>query len=425
MRGNGGRINFRPAYYLFILVITLLPARVLKAQECPNSGSCNAIVGSLVLPATAPSTAPNRVVHGEQPSPDKLFTDEVIGLSYNRSWSSSAGLGRDFLSEPSTWLGFESYWNGNMELNIDIAPANSNSYVRPFGFNAAYNGSIAGLLIGGSPYGQGGAGVELSGGTGSIGSLVSIQDQNGRQAPANMLEMSRQDGSDSFAWRAGGIPRLVFALQTNMNANWAGNYGVMKFAGEWDHGEPLLEFEDTGVGAMLINSIPATTDTSPRFTIFANGNMNWGSGARAVDTDLYRNAPGTLRTDGALVVGGNLMVMGSKAALVQTASYGKREVYAVESPGEWFEDFGSGKLTHGSARIRIDPVFGETVTTEHDYHVFVTPNGRCSLYVEHKAVDGFVVRSLRGTKTCGFDYRIVARRKGYEAVRLARVRDQN
>jgi hypothetical protein len=55
------------------------------------------------------------------------------------------------------------------------------------------------------------------------------------------------------------------------------------------------------------------------------------------------------------------------------------------------------------------------------YHVFLTPKGNCrGLYVTKETSRGFEVRELRGGKSnVQFDYRIVARRKGFEAIRLA------
>ena len=410
---------YKVAVYLLLGAALCTIPKLLEAQECPNSGSCNAVVGSLALSSISTPTVPNRVLHMEQPSPDGLFTDNAILLTYNRSsWNP------DDVTQPSASLDLESYWNGHSEMNIDVAAPNTNAYIRPLGFEAMYDGSETALQIGGGAYASGAAGVRLEGGSGSLSSLITVQDRIGRTAPANMLEMLRSDGSASFVWRAGGVPRLDFGLAANANADWAGNYGVLKFAGEWDYGEPIIHFESVGIEARLLDSYPASTDTNPRFNLFANGNIDWGSGASPVDTDLYRSATGTLRTDGSFVVGGNLMVIGSKAALVQTTSYGKREVYAVESPNEWFEDFGSGRLIRGRSFIRIDPVFGQTVTTGHDYHVYLTANGPCSLYVERKQADGFKVRSLGGSKSCGFDYRLIAKRKGYESVRLAKIGDE-
>ena len=69
----------------------------------------------------------------------------------------------------------------------------------------------------------------------------------------------------------------------------------------------------------------------------------------------------------------------------------------------------------------LESLFGETVNTGVDYHVFLTPNGDCKgLYVAQKSAGSFVVRELGGgTSSIAFDYRIMAKRKGYEQVRLA------
>ena len=102
---------------------------------------------------------------------------------------------------------------------------------------------------------------------------------------------------------------------------------------------------------------------------------------------------------------------------------GSRKVtlYAIEGPENWFEDMGSGQLSNGYARIGLDSTFLQTVNTEMDYKVFLTPNGDCrGLYVTQKAATSFEVRELSaGTSDIAFDYRIVAKRKGYENVRLA------
>ena len=402
-------------------ILLLVLASFASAQTCPNSSTCKAVVGSLTIPSVSTPTVRNRVVHAEQASPDGLFTDNAIGFTYNRSWNSATGFARDDITQPTTWLGLESYWVGSTELNIDLSPAKSTRQLRPFGFTAKYDGSVADLSIGTGPYAPGAGGVTLGGGTSQTG-LVSIQDRAGSHTSENMLLMLRQDGTASFAWRAGGPPRLNFSLQPGINASGFGNYGILKFAGGWDHGEPLMEFEDLGASAILLNSYAERTDVNSRLAVLANGEINWGSGVTPLDTDLYRSAAGTLHTDGNLAIGGNLMVTGSKAAVVQTASYGKREVFAIESPSQWFEDFGTSKLFRGRAVVPIDPVFGETVTTGRRYHVFLTPDGPCTLYVERKAPTLFTVKSLHGSTTCRFDYRVVAKRKGHEDVRLAEVR---
>jgi hypothetical protein len=119
---------------------------------------------------------------------------------------------------------------------------------------------------------------------------------------------------------------------------------------------------------------------------------------------------------------GNLACDGTKSAVVPVDG-GSRKValYAVEAPENWFEDFGSGQLSNGSARIQLEPTFAQTVNTDLDYHVFLTPRGECEgLYVTDLTPGGFEVRELHhGSSSVAFDYRIVAKRKSYESIRLA------
>jgi len=104
---------------------------------------------------------------------------------------------------------------------------------------------------------------------------------------------------------------------------------------------------------------------------------------------------------------------------------GKRKVGmpSVGAAESWFEDAGSGQLSQGSAIVRLDSLFGQTVNTSVEYHVFLTPKGDCEgLYVSNETPEGFEVHELRhGQSSIAFDYRIMAKRKGFENVRLADV----
>ena len=53
--------------------------------------------------------------------------------------------------------------------------------------------------------------------------------------------------------------------------------------------------------------------------------------------------------------------------------------------------------------------------------MFLTPKGDCNgLYVAKESPTSFVVRELGGgVSNIGFDYRIMAKRRGYESIRLA------
>jgi hypothetical protein len=120
---------------------------------------------------------------------------------------------------------------------------------------------------------------------------------------------------------------------------------------------------------------------------------------------------------------GNIGATGTKSAVVPAAD-GKEHLtlYCMESPECWFEDFGAARLSGGSAAVRIDPEFAQTVHTG-QYHVFVQAEGECrGLSVQDKTPAGFVVRELGGGRSnVPFAYRIVALRKDVSAPRLNRV----
>ncbi len=125
-----------------------------------------------------------------------------------------------------------------------------------------------------------------------------------------------------------------------------------------------------------------------------------------------------LEVVGNVRINGNFVATGSKSAVVTLPDNREVALYAVESPGNWFEDFGHATLRNGVAHVEIDSTFVQTINTEMTYHVFLTPNGDCKgLYVARKTATSFEVRELGGGQTnVTFDYRIVARRKGYENV---------
>jgi hypothetical protein len=71
--------------------------------------------------------------------------------------------------------------------------------------------------------------------------------------------------------------------------------------------------------------------------------------------------------------------------------------------------------------VQLESTFAQTVNSGIEYHVFLTPKGDCKgLYVTNESAASFEVRELGGGKaSIGFDYRIMAHRRGYETVRMA------
>jgi hypothetical protein len=142
------------------------------------------------------------------------------------------------------------------------------------------------------------------------------------------------------------------------------------------------------------------------------------SGNPATGTQVF-----AVDANGNLDISGNLTVAGSKSARVQLQDGREVALYAVESPENWFEDFGMAQLQGGATEVSLDLGFLQTVDTAADYHVFLTPNGDCrGLYIARKTRGGFEVRELGGgNSSIAFDHRIVARRRGFENVRLQEV----
>jgi hypothetical protein len=168
---------------------------------------------------------------------------------------------------------------------------------------------------------------------------------------------------------------------------------------------------DDGFGVIAENNSP-----SGDAALFAD-NSETTSATNPVFTAIGLNFGGQCTID----VSGDLSCTGVKNAVVPVDG-GARKVAlnAIEAPENWFEDAGSAHLSNGEAVVNLEQVFGQTINAGVEYHVFLTPNGDCKgLYVAEKSATSFVVRELGGgTSSIVFDYRIMAKRKGYESVRL-------
>jgi hypothetical protein len=125
--------------------------------------------------------------------------------------------------------------------------------------------------------------------------------------------------------------------------------------------------------------------------------------------------------------GGTLTCTGQVKTLATTGG-GTRtvETYSTQSAENWMEDYGTGVMERGVAVVKIDPAFADTVSATEEYHIFLTPNGDSKgLYVINKTAASFEVReSGGGVSSLKFDYKIVAKRRGYEGQRLVDVTDR-
>ena len=147
--------------------------------------------------------------------------------------------------------------------------------------------------------------------------------------------------------------------------------------------------------------------------------LNYGTGSRY---GVYGKAASTGYAgyfSGNVRVTGDFTTVGTKSAAVKMDDGDYRLVYCQESPENWFEDFGEGRLVNGRAVVAIDPLFSQTANTNVTYHVFLTPQDEPVILASaNRTPTSFEVRGPAGSNV-GFSYRIVAKRQGYENVRLA------
>jgi hypothetical protein len=208
----------------------------------------------------------------------------------------------------------------------------------------------------------------------------------------------------------------------------SGGIGVQGVSSGGSIGYGVIGSASNGAGSI---GVSGSSDTGYGFV--GHTTAAGGAGAVAYNTTagygfVADSAGGTAGYfGGAVIITGGLTVMGAnfKSAAVRGGDGNLKRLYCVESPESWFEDFGTGKLSGGSASVQLEPGFAELVKTD-AYHVFLTPEGESKgwLYVGDKTATQFTVQEAGGgTSNIGFSYRVVAKRKDIAGVRLEHVHE--
>lgn len=148
-------------------------------------------------------------------------------------------------------------------------------------------------------------------------------------------------------------PGAAVAVDTNLYRTAA---GVLKTDGQLNAVGANFGFQynPAAVGGYGFQSLIAA-EANPRFRIAADGKHDWGAGgATAVDTNLYRAAAATLRTDTSLLVGGVSRIYGGELSVFHTnaTSYSwqyNRDFMAANQGAMAFYD------SAGAEQIRIGP----------------------------------------------------------------------
>ena len=122
---------------------------------------------------------------------------------------------------------------------------------------------------------------------------------------------------------------------------------------------------------------------------------------------------------GGFNVNGPIHLTGAKNAIVETRQ-GWLAINAYETAEYYFGDIGENNTGNaGQVVIGIDRIFNETVNTDIQYQVFVTPYSNAHVWVEKRYNNRFVVCSDKPNAEFGWELK--AKRKGYEDHRLRRI----
>ena len=175
--------------------------------------------------------------------------------------------------------------------------------------------------------------------------------------------------------------------------------------------EFLRVVKETGIEAHLDDTLGAKSTFNIQKDNCVGAYFGQGNGGNQINFNFGSN--------GSFNVNGPLHVSGSKNSVVQT-SQGWLAINAYETAEYYFGDIGESNTGDtGRITIGIDRIFNETVNTNVQYQVFVTPYSDAHIWVEQRYHNRFIICSDKPNAEFGWE--IKAKRKGYEDHRLRKV----
>jgi hypothetical protein len=409
-RWVGVRVQGQEEQPLFLLVAV---PYALKALDAETVGGKPASAFVLANPTATTSVSSSGVAPTTQ-NPSRSIVPPVTGIGkpgYIAKWTSTTKIGDSGLFQSSA---------GNLGI-ATTTPAEK--FEVDFGNllargpnNFTSGGDTAFLYLGdtnhpieaifSNPHTHSGG---LTIGVFKAPQLIYLQDFSGNvginigtTSPKARLDV--EDPSQSAVYGESASASLVGAAIQPVSGLWGdtGQSGNLAIVGTADDGYPLIGINNSpsGNAGMLVEGFDSTNSSGLLADIYSAG----FGGECTVDVNGNLTCTGTI-TPAVPINGG--------ARKVALSSIGAAE--------DWFEDAGSAQLSNGSAVVRLEPTFAQTINSKVEYHVFLTPKGDCEgLYVSSETPGGFEVHELHhGNSSVAFDYRIMAKRKGHENIRLA------
>ena len=386
-------------------VLLLAVPYALKALDAETIGGKPASAFALANPATSAASG----FAGQTTAQHAAKVSPSVGGSgttgYIAEWTATKTLGNSALFQTTGGnLGIATTTPGQ-KLEVD-----SGNILVTGSDNFAKKGDTANLFVGDTNHTfQATHGSGLTLGTYKVPAAIFIQDKTGyvgmgtgTSAPVAHLDVTEPTRSAIYGDSVNASQTGALVQPTSGLWGDTGVSGNLAIVGTADDGYPVVGFNNSPSGnpGIIVEGFDATNSTGLLLDAYSAG----FGGECTVD------------------VNGNLTCTGNITPAVAIDG-GSRKVAlnSIAAAEEWFEDAGNGKLTNGSAAVHLDPTFAQTVNSNVEYHVFLTPKGDCEgLYVSNETTSGFEVRELRhGRSNVGFDYRIMAKRRGHENIRLA------
>ncbi len=248
-------------------------------------------------------------------------------------------------------------------------------------------------------------------------------------ATTGIAVLGETNSNDSYS---GATSAAVFGKNLNSNTSASGVFGVLgHVSNSAAHAAGVYGINGSAVGGdgvigsgyIGVFGISSAVGGIGVYGSAASASANGQVGVMGVASNWSSYAGyfnGFSDTSKGIFVKGTQTATGLKSALVPVGN-GWRMLYCEEAAEVYFNDYGSANLVGGRAHVELDPTFLATVTVDsaNPMRVFVQMNSDISGVYVVKGLTGFDVIENGGAHSSGaFDYRVVAKRKGYESVRM-------
>lgn len=222
------------------------------------------------------------------------------------------------------------------------------------------------------------------------------------------------DGSSQLEMQH--LPKIVITYDDTFNPyedrHQAGSLHNKQQINIWTTTKEFLRVaKETGIEAHLDDTLAANSTFNIQKDNCVGAYFGQGDAGNQINFNFGNN--------GSFNVNGPLHVSGSKNSVVQT-SQGWLAINAYETAEYYFGDIGESNTGDtGRITIGIDRIFKETVNTNIQYQVFITPYSDTHVWVEERYSNRFTVCSDKPNAEFGWELK--AKRKGYEDHRLRKV----